>query len=130
RFATVNDVLARLLGCSRLQLLQRTWQQLTHPEDLDAEQELFDAVLAGEREGYQLEKRFMTQDGRIVVSKVSTRALRRSDGRADRLIVFVEDQTERRAAVAEQERLQLQLLQAQKLEGLGVMAAGIAHDFN
>ena len=130
RFATVNDVLSRLLGCSRLQLLQRTWQQLTHPEDLEGEQELFDAVIAGEREGYQIEKRFMTQDGRTLVSKVSTRALRRSDGQADRLIVFVEDQTERRAAVAEQERLQLQLLQAQKLEGLGVMAAGIAHDFN
>ena len=46
------------------------------------------------------------------------------------LLAVLQDVTDRKAAEAEGERLRSQLLQAQKLEAVGLMTAGIAHDFN
>ncbi|TAN39325.1 MAG: DUF3365 domain-containing protein, partial [Nitrospirae bacterium] len=45
-------------------------------------------------------------------------------------LVIVEDITERRHAAEEQKKLQGQLLQAQKIESIGRLAGGVAHDFN
>jgi PAS domain S-box-containing protein len=51
-------------------------------------------------------------------------------GRPVRMFGTIQDITERRAAAAERDRLELQILHTQKLESLGVLAGGIAHDFN
>ncbi|HKU42970.1 MAG TPA: PAS domain S-box protein, partial [Polyangiales bacterium] len=56
--------------------------------------------------------------------------LRDPDGNVPGVLGVGIDLTERRRAEAERERLQAQLLQAQKLESLGLLAGGIAHDFN
>ncbi|MHB8881211.1 MAG: ATP-binding protein [Thermodesulfovibrionales bacterium] len=51
------------------------------------------------------------------------------DGRGKALVI-VEDITERRQAAEEQKKLEGQLLQAQKIESIGRLAGGVAHDFN
>jgi len=52
------------------------------------------------------------------------------DGRPERFVLVHEDISQRRKAEAENAKLQAQLLQAQKMEGLGSLAGGIAHDMN
>ena len=48
----VNDELCRILGYERSELLQKTWAELTHPDDLAADVAQFDRVMAGEIDGY------------------------------------------------------------------------------
>jgi two-component system, cell cycle sensor histidine kinase and response regulator CckA len=62
-------------------------------------------------------------DGQRVVLSTNATALSNPEGRVDGLIVTVEDVTQRLA-------LEIQLRQSQKMDSLGQMAAGVAHDIN
>lgn len=62
----VNDETCRILGYSREELFQRTWAELTHPEDLAEDEANFGRMLRREIDGYELEKRFICKDGTVV----------------------------------------------------------------
>ena len=62
----VNDRLCRMLGYAREELLRLTWTEMTHPDDLNADLSLFNQVLAGQRDSYELEKRFIRKDGQTI----------------------------------------------------------------
>lgn len=65
-FLRTNRALSAMLGYGRRELAVLTFQKLTHPEDLDADLELFDECLNGQRRSYRMVKRFLGADGRIV----------------------------------------------------------------
>ncbi|MDQ1723865.1 MAG: hypothetical protein QOG52_893 [Frankiaceae bacterium] len=62
----VNPALCRIVGYSESELLSRTFQDITHSEDLDADLELLHQVVAGEIDDYTLEKRYVHRDGHLV----------------------------------------------------------------
>ena len=62
----VNDETCRILGYPREELFQKTWADLTHPDDLAADNHEFERMLRREIDGYTLEKRFIHKDGRVV----------------------------------------------------------------
>jgi len=62
----VNQKLCDILGYTQGELLETTWQQITHPEDLEADLEHVQQLLAGDVHTYSMEKRYMRKDGRIV----------------------------------------------------------------
>jgi two-component system cell cycle sensor histidine kinase/response regulator CckA len=130
RWLQVNDRLCSILGYSRDELLQMTWPQITHPEDVEANVRLFDRLLAGEIDRYALEKRFIRKDGTLIWTNLSAGCVRKPDGQVDYLVVLVEDISEKKAAEDELEHSHAQLLQAQKMEAVGLLAGGVAHDFN
>jgi PAS domain S-box-containing protein len=94
----VNDEICRILGYDRSELLQKSWAEMTHPDDLEADVAQFNRVLSGEIEGYTLDKRWIRKDGRIIDSIMAAKCTRRADGSVDYLVGLVLDTTERKRA--------------------------------
>lgn len=111
----VNDEICRILGYERSELLRMSWAELTHPDDLAADAANFDRVMAGEIDGYSMDKRFIRKDGQIISSIVSARCLRREDGSVDYFVALLQDITERKRAeeaLRESEHRHRQLVEA------------------
>ena len=62
-FVRVNDAMGAMLGRGREELLGLRDQELTHPDDREADLEAARRILAGERSSHQTEKRFVRPDG-------------------------------------------------------------------
>ena len=119
RWLQVNDRLCEILGYSREELLGMTWAEITPPDDLVRNVKLFDELVAGQREGYEFEKRFVGKDGRRVHTAINVRAVRAADGSLDRLFTTVQDISDRVRYEADLQRMQVQLLKAQRIGNMG-----------
>lgn len=65
-FLRTNRALRVMLGYSRKALSEMTFQQVTHPDDLDSDLALVAECLAGRRRSYRIDKRYIAADGRVV----------------------------------------------------------------
>ncbi|MCG3115890.1 MAG: PAS domain-containing protein [Candidatus Manganitrophus sp. SA1] len=113
----VNDKICEILGYDRNELVKRTWAELTHPDDLAADVALFNRVIAGEIDGYTVDKRWIRKDSRVIDTTISVKCLRRPDGSVDHFVALLQDITERKRAEEalreSEERLRLALEAAQ-----------------
>lgn len=89
-----NARLCRMLGYSEEELLQRTWEDMTHPDDLQSSIERFQSLLSGEIDGYELDKRFICKNGEIIHTHLTV-ACYRNDGQVQFLISSIQDITDR-----------------------------------
>jgi PAS domain S-box-containing protein len=94
----VNDQLCEILGYTRDELVQTTWNAVTHPDDLELELVQFNRMLAGEVEGYFLDKRFISKDGALVYTTLHVSCIRKADGTVDHVIANLHDITDRKRA--------------------------------
>jgi PAS domain S-box-containing protein len=94
----VNGELCRILGYEQNELLQKTWAEITHPDDLTADVSQFNRVLSGEIDGYTLDKRWIRKDGRVIDSIMSAKCMRLANGAVDYCVGLILDVTERKRA--------------------------------
>jgi two-component system sensor histidine kinase/response regulator len=119
RFLEVNRALCEIVGYTEAELLERTFQEITHPDDLDADLARVSQVLSGEIRTYQMEKRYFHKDGHTIWIKLSVSLVRDERGTPLHFISHIEDITrakEAESALREGRRL---LDESQAAAGVG-----------
>jgi PAS domain S-box-containing protein len=94
RFLHVNDRLCEILGCTRPDLLPRTFQEITAADDLPRCLELTRSLAAAEIADYCLEKRFVRPDSSVMWARITVSAVRRTNGTVAFFIGAAEEITE------------------------------------
>ncbi|HEU0189020.1 MAG TPA: PAS domain S-box protein, partial [Gallionella sp.] len=94
----VNNKLCDIVGYTREELLALTFQDITHPDDLDTDLGYVRQMLNKEITTYSLEKRYLRKSGEIVWINLSVALVWRDDGSPDYFISVVDDINKRKQA--------------------------------
>lgn len=124
----VNEELCRILGYEREELLRMTWAQCTHPDDLAEDVLSFERIMAGEIDGYTLDKRWIRKDGQIINSIMAAQCVRRADGSVAHFVGLVQDITRRTRAEEALHKARSELAHVARAAAMGELAASIAHE--
>jgi diguanylate cyclase (GGDEF)-like protein/PAS domain S-box-containing protein len=100
-----NEALCRMLGYSHGDLYRRTFQELTHPDDLELDVAHYEQVLAGAIRSYQLDKRYLHADGHEVWATLSVALVRDEEGSPLYFVSQMMEITDRKRREAELQRL-------------------------
>jgi len=97
RFLRTNRSLCEILSYPEEELLGKTFQDITHPDDLDADLDHLHRMLAGEMRTYQTEKRYLHQEGHVIWGLLNVTLVRDEEGEPLYFVSQIQDITERKA---------------------------------
>ncbi|HXD10002.1 MAG TPA: PAS domain S-box protein, partial [Anaerolineales bacterium] len=114
-----NQALSELTGYTEQELLRKTFQDITHPDDLEADLNYAKQLLAGTIRSYQMEKRYIHKNGKIVWALLSGSLILDKTSRPLYFIAQIQDITQRRESQIEINH-QLSELEALYENGLAI----------
>jgi PAS domain S-box-containing protein len=124
----VNPRMAEILGYGLEEMAGMEGTACVHADELGEHLNQIKSRARGEPGTY--ERRFRRKDGSVCVLLVSATPLLDAEGRYNGSFGMYTDITDRKQAEEERQKLEAQLLQVQKMEAIGRLAGGVAHDFN
>ena len=113
RWLKVNDRLCKIFGYSREELIQLSWAEITHPDDLDFDIGEFKKVMRGESEGYLIDKRFIRKDGSVIDASIDVKCVRKEDLTVDFFVATIQDISDRKLAEKKQKHLEAALAESE-----------------
>ena len=106
QFMRVNPGFCQIVRYAESELLQKNWQAITHPDDIEADREYVSSLLSGNIQTFSLEKRLVCKDEAVRWANVTVSAMRDANGTPQYLICAIEDISQRKLV---QELLQASL---------------------
>lgn len=106
---SVNKALCDIVGYSEEELWRLTFQQITHPDDVAADLGLLEAMVRGEIDQYQLEKRYIHKDGGTVWINLNVSPKRNAQGAVEYFVSVIKDIGAEKAAQADLAALNAEL---------------------
>ncbi|WP_317065270.1 PAS domain-containing protein [Methanoculleus caldifontis] len=98
RITQTNPAFRRMLGYEESDLVGRSVAEVTHPDDIEANRALFYEMVAGRRKRFQLEKRYIGKDGRVVWARLTATILGDTKDLPRFVVSMVEDINDRKMA--------------------------------
>ncbi len=112
RWLLVNQRLCDILGYTLEELQLLTFQNITHPEDLEADLKYVEQILADSIQTFSMEKRYFRKDNSIVWANLTVSLMRESNGEPKYFIAVIEDISDRKHS---QEQIKASLLEKEVL---------------
>jgi chemotaxis family two-component system sensor kinase Cph1 len=106
QFMRVNPGFCQIVRYAESELLQKNWQAITHPDDIEGDREYVRSLLSGNIQTFSLEKRLVCKDEAVRWANVTVSAMRDAKGTPQYLICAIEDISQRKLV---QELLQASL---------------------
>ena len=98
QFTQINQKYCDITGYSQEEMFDRTFQNITHPDDLQADLDQMQQLLAGQKDSFQMEKRYIRKDGQVVWVNLTCVPLWLEPTDARQHIAMVQDITHRKMA--------------------------------
>jgi two-component system cell cycle sensor histidine kinase/response regulator CckA len=125
-----NDSLCRIFGYPADELRGMSYGQNTTKDTADRIYQVFNGIYRTGKPVRGFEHDILLKDGKVRHIEVSASSLKNEEGKVIGFRGITRDVTERRSAEEEKRRLEAQLQQARKMEAVGLLAGGVAHDLN
>lgn len=129
-YTEVNHQWEEMTGYDRAELLTMNFRDLTHPEDIKVSTLLQQFSHSRKENALQITKRYVHKNGSSFWANISATGLYDDHENFTGLIGIINDVTEAKQAEQKRQELEDQLRQTYKMEAIGTMAGGIAHNFN
>ncbi len=111
RYIQVNDAFLKMLGYDWNELALRNFVDITHPEDVQQDLEVYQKMISGGLDLHEAEKRYLCKDGKILWGRLAVSLIRNEQGEPQFFISMVEDITARKQAEEALRRLNAELEQ-------------------
>ncbi len=122
----INQRFADIVGYTKAELIEKTFQDITHPDDLAGDLDNVRRTLAGEISGYEMNKRYFHKDGSIVWVKLTVGLVRDDSDEPRYFVAVIQDITQQAQLEIENQRILRELIREKELAQVTLHSIGDA----
>ncbi len=130
KYIDANKTFCDMVGYSLGELKQMTFRDITFPEDIEKSNDYFKDMVSAGSKNEVIEKRYRKKDGSICYVNISGSVVDDANSAQPYAVITVQDITDRKKLEDQKLVIEAKLRNQQKLESIGTLAGGVAHEIN
>ncbi len=130
RFIRVNPEFCKTLGYTQQEMLELTFFDVTHPDDIATSRVRMNKLISGPPQTVTAEKRYVAKNGSVIWGNLTTAIVDPEGDNSRYLVSVIQDITERKRAQEQARQRQAELAHVTRMSTIGELASGLAHEIN